>query len=75
MVNIMHANRLNADHIDWLVVRNELLSIEPMAAALDEATGKARRPELLSKIDTEANINDARLLTNEEGVLTALDDK
>jgi hypothetical protein len=46
-----------------------------MAAAIDEAIGKVRRPELLSKIDTEVNINDARLLTNEEGVLTALDDK
>ena len=70
-----YANRLTTDHIDWLLVRSELPPIESMAAAIDEAIGKVRRPELLSKIDTEANINDARLLTDEEGVLTALDDK
>lgn len=48
-----------------------------MATALSEnsGSGNVRRPELLSKIDIEVNINDAILLTTEDGLLTALDDR
>ncbi|CAM4880318.1 unnamed protein product [Rotaria socialis] len=46
-----------------------------MAAAIDEGVGKVRRPELLNKIDVEVGINDALLLTSEDGILTALDDR
>ncbi len=46
-----------------------------MAAAIDESAGRVRRPELLSKIDIEVNVNDAILLANEEGVITGLDDR
>ena len=46
-----------------------------MAAAIDEGAGRVRRPELLSKIDIEVNVNDAILLANEEGVITGLDDR
>ena len=46
-----------------------------MAAAIDEGLGKVRRPELLNKIDIESNVNDAVLLTTDDGVLTALDDR
>jgi hypothetical protein len=46
-----------------------------MAAAIDEGLGKVRRPELLNKIDIEINVNDAILLTTDDGVLTALDDR
>ncbi len=46
-----------------------------MAAAIDEGVGRVRRPELLNKIDTEVNVNDAILLANEEGLLTGLDDR
>ncbi|CAF0816947.1 unnamed protein product [Rotaria sp. Silwood1] len=46
-----------------------------MAAAIDEGVGKVRRPELLNKIDVEVSINDAILLTTDDGVLTALDDR
>jgi hypothetical protein len=46
-----------------------------MAAAIDEGVGQTRRPELLSKIDIEVNINDAILLATEDGLLTALDDR
>lgn len=45
-----------------------------MATAADE-NGKSRRLELLSKIDIEININDAILLTTEDGVITGLDDR
>jgi hypothetical protein len=46
-----------------------------MAAAIDEGVGKVHRPEHLSKIDIEVNINDAILLANEEGLITGLDDR
>ncbi|CAF0962387.1 unnamed protein product [Rotaria sordida] len=46
-----------------------------MAAAIDENAGKNRRPELLNKIDIEVNVNDAILLTTEDGLLTALEDR
>ena len=46
-----------------------------MAAAADDAVERARRPELLSKIDIDTNVNDALLLTTEDGVLTALGDR
>jgi hypothetical protein len=46
-----------------------------MATAINEETGKVRRLELLSKIDIEININDALLLTTEDGLVTALDDR
>lgn len=46
-----------------------------MAAAIAEDVEKVRRPELLSKIDIEVNVNDAVLLTTDEGFLTALDDR
>jgi hypothetical protein len=45
------------------------------AAAINEEAGRVRRLELLNKIDIEVNINDAILLANEEGLLTALDDR
>jgi hypothetical protein len=45
------------------------------AAAINKDTDKVRRLELLNKIDIEVNINDALLLANEEGLLTALDDR
>ena len=45
-----------------------------MATAIDE-TNKTCRLELLSKIDIEININDASLLTTEDGVITGLDDR
>lgn len=45
-----------------------------MATAIDDS-GKARRLELLSKVDVETNINDAVLLTTEDGVITGLDDR
>lgn len=46
-----------------------------MAAAIEQNATKPRRPELLSKIDVEVNVNDAVLLTAEDGLLTALDDR
>ncbi|CAF3413697.1 unnamed protein product [Rotaria sp. Silwood1] len=46
-----------------------------MAAAINENTVKNRRPELLNKIDIEVNVNDALLLTTEDGLLTALEDR
>jgi hypothetical protein len=46
-----------------------------MATAISEPIGNVRRPELLSKIDIEVNINDAILLATEDGLLTALDDR
>ena len=46
-----------------------------MASAIDQNNGRNRRLELLSKIDVEINVNDAVLLTSDEGVLTALDDR
>jgi hypothetical protein len=46
-----------------------------MATAISENLGNTRRPELLSKIDIEVNVNDAILLTTEDGLLTALDDR
>ena len=46
-----------------------------MAAAIDEGVGRVRRPELLNKIDIEVSVNDAILLSSEDGVITALDDK
>ncbi len=46
-----------------------------MATAISENLGNVRRPELLSKIDIEVNVNDAILLTTEDGLLTALDDR
>ncbi len=46
-----------------------------MAAAIDQTVERVRRPELLNKIDIEVNVNDAILLANEEGLLTALDDR
>ncbi|CAF3922777.1 unnamed protein product [Rotaria sp. Silwood2] len=46
-----------------------------MAAAINENAAKNRRPELLNKIDTEVNVNDALLLTTEDGLLTALEDR
>ena len=46
-----------------------------MAAAIDEGLGKVRRPELLNKIDVEVNVNHAILLTTDDGVITALDDR
>lgn len=46
-----------------------------MATATDDSQAKAHRPELLSKIDIEVNVNDAVLLATEEGLITALDDR
>ena len=46
-----------------------------MATAIDAGVGKIRRPELANKIDIEVNINDAILLTADDGVITALDDR
>jgi hypothetical protein len=46
-----------------------------MASAINNNAGNARRPELLSKIDIEVNINDAVLLATEDGLVTALDDR
>jgi len=46
-----------------------------MATSISETLGNVRRPELLSKIDIEVNVNDAILLTTEDGLLTALDDR
>lgn len=46
-----------------------------MAAAIEEGLGKVRRPELLNKIDVEVNVNHAILLTTDDGVITALDDR
>lgn len=46
-----------------------------MATAIDVSVGKVRRPELSNKIDAEANINDALLLTSDDGLITALDDR
>jgi len=45
------------------------------AAAINKDTNKVQRLELLNKIDIEVNINDALLLANEEGLVTALDDR
>jgi hypothetical protein len=46
-----------------------------MAAAIDENISTTRRPELITKIDIEVNVNDAILLATEDGLLTALDDR
>ena len=46
-----------------------------MAAAIEEGVGRVRRPELRTKIDIEVNVNDAFLLSQEDGVITALDDR
>ena len=46
-----------------------------MAVSISENTGKVYRPELLNRIDIGVNINDALLLANEDGILTALDDR
>lgn len=45
------------------------------ALAVNENNGKVRRLELLSKIDIEVSVNDAALLLNEDGIITALDDR
>jgi ACT domain-containing protein len=64
-----------ARRIELLISINVRLPIESMATAIDETIGKVRRLELLSKLDIEINVNDALLLTTEDGVLTALDDR
>lgn len=46
-----------------------------MATKIQEDRGRIRRPELINKIDIEANVNDAILLTGDDGLITALDDK
>ena len=47
-----------------------------MAAAINENTDKVvRRLELVNKIDVGVDVNDAVLLTTEDGLLTALDDR
>jgi hypothetical protein len=46
-----------------------------MEAGIEQSVGRIRRPELLSKIDVEANVNDALLLIVEDGLITVLDDR
>lgn len=53
----------------------KLVLRESMASAVNDNASSARRPELLSKIDVEVNINDAILLATEDGLVTALDDR
>lgn len=44
-------------------------------ATIGETVGKIRRPEFINTINTETIVHDFVLLNDEDGVITALDDR